>query len=148
MPPGGMGPAPMGVPMGPHGAASGEPQDGVVVGPAARERLQAAASKAGQVATQVATVAAASAASAAKNIATRALAVDALPKIQIDQPSTWIRPMRGPLIAMGAAVLISVFAVVLSKITASHFKVSWVSLPLLLASIAFAAYRWVKLTRE
>lgn len=121
-----------------------EAQEGVAVGPAAKERLQAAASKAGQVAS----VAATSAAAAAKNIATRALAVDALPKIQIDQPSTWIRPMRAPLIAMGAAVLITVFAVIFSKATASHFKVSWVSLPLLVASIAFAGYRWVKLTRE
>jgi hypothetical protein len=145
-----MNPGPMGMPPPPPSGAgyATEPQDGVVVGPAAKERLHAAATKAGQVASQVASVAATSAAAAAKNIATRALAVDALPKIQIDQPSTWVRPMRGPLIAMGAAVLISVFAVIFSKATASHFKVSWVSLPLLIASIAFAGYRWVKLTRE
>ncbi len=156
-PPGlGVPPGPMAMPQGPAAMPQGsmappsapgfgqEAQEGVAVGPAAKERLQAAASKAGQVAS----VAATSAAAAAKNIATRALAVDALPKIQIDQPSTWIRPMRAPLIAMGAAVLITVFAVIFSKATASHFKVSWVSLPLLVASIAFAGYRWVKLTRE
>jgi len=157
--PGGlMGPPGMGMPgvgapgMGMPGMPPSNPahnQDAPDMGqavPATKERLQAAANKAGQVASQVAALAAGSAANAAKNIATRALAVESLPKIQIDEPSTWIRPMRGPLIALGASIAITVFAVIFSKMTASHFKVSWVSLPLLITSIAFAVYRWVKLT--
>ncbi len=128
--------------MGPH------PDEGVVVGPTAgsiaKEKLSAAANKAGQVAV----VAASSAASAAKNMAVRAFEVNTLPKIQIDQPATWLRPMRGPIIALCAAVGITIIAVIVNKATASNFKVSWISLPLMLGAIGFAVFRWVKLTSQ
>lgn len=113
-----------------------------------KERLQAAASKAGQVATQVATVAAVSAAHAAKSIATRALEVDKRHRISLEQPSTWIKPMMGPILAMAAALLVSVVAVIVNKAMGSNVRVMWISLPLMLAAIGFAIYRWMKITKE
>lgn len=113
-----------------------------------KERLQAAASKAGQVATQVATVAAVSAAHAAKSIATKALEVDQRHRISLEQPSTWIKPMMGPIIALVAALLVSVVAVIVNKAMGSNVSVTWISLPLLLAAIGFAIYRWMKITKE
>jgi serine/threonine protein kinase len=105
-----------------------------------RERLQAAAVKA----TQVASTAAAS----AKAIAVKALEVDERHRIQLDQPATWIKPMLGPIIAMIAALLISVIAVVVNKMSGSNVSVVWISLPLMVASIGFAVFRWMKITKE
>lgn len=111
---------------------------------ATKDRLQAVASKAGQVAS----VAAVSAASAAKHLATRALEVDQRHRIELDQPSTWIKPMMGPIVAMVAALVISIGAVFVNKASGSNVSVVWISLPLMLAAIGFAVYRWMKITKE
>lgn len=95
-------------------------------------------------ATQVASTAAAS----AKAIAVKALEVDERHRIQLDQPATWIKPMLGPIIAMIAALLISVIAVVVNKMSGSNVSVVWISLPLMVASIGFAVFRWMKITKE
>ncbi len=157
--PGAMGPmgaAPMGAPpTGPMGAMPmqapfGAPEEAVPPPPpsvATKEKLQAAAVKAGQVATQVATVAASSAATAAKVIATKALEVDQRHEIRLDEPATWVKPMMGPIVAMGLALVVSVGAVIVNKVTGSNVSVVWISLPLMLAAIAFAIYRWNKITK-
>ncbi|MFO0549651.1 MAG: serine/threonine-protein kinase [Polyangiaceae bacterium] len=107
-----------------------------------RERLQ----KAAAVAQQAATVAASTAATAAKKVATKALEVDESHRIHLEDPSTWVKPMMGPIVAMCAAIFISVVAVIVNKITKSDVKVMWISLPLMLAAIGFAVYRWIKIT--
>lgn len=156
-----MGPPPAGaMPMGPMGqmpmgqmpmaAPFGAPDDAGAPAPpsvATKEKLQAAAVKAGQVATQVATVAASSAASAAKLVATKALEVDQRHEIRLDEPSTWVKPMMGPIVAMALALVVSIGAVIVNKVTNSNVSVVWISLPLMLAAIAFAIYRWNKITK-
>ena len=39
-------------------------------------------------------------------------------------------------------------AVVVNKATGSNISVVWISLPLMLAAIGFAVYRWMKITKE
>lgn len=112
-----------------------------------REKLQAVAAKAGQVATVAAKQTAQVAAMAAKTIATKALEVDRRHEIRLDDPSTWIKPMLGPIIAMAAAVVISIGAVIMNKVSGSNSSVVAISLPLMIASIGFAVYRYIKLTR-
>ena len=108
-----------------------------------KEKLQAAA----LVARQRAEQAAVSAAGAARGLAMRAVEVDHQP-IQLDDPSTWIRPMRGPLIVFGAAIAITIAAVVVNSVTSSNFPVRWISLPLMLGAIGFVVYRWIKIQKE
>ena len=56
--------------------------------------------------------------------------------------------MRGPLIAFGAAIVITIIAVIGNSATGSNFPVRWISLPLLLAAVGFIVYRWIKLQKE
>ncbi len=146
-------PAPSGpgVPLPPPsgaGFAYEPPQEdhGKPVGPGARERVQQAASKAGAVAAKAASTAAVAAASTAKTLAKKAVEVDPS-TVRLDDPSTWIKPMRGPIIAMSLALVITIGVVVANKVTRSSSSASWISLPLLLGSIGFAVYRWLKITR-
>jgi hypothetical protein len=108
-----------------------------------KEKLQAAAIVAKQRAEQ----AAAQAAGAARDLAKRAVEVDRQP-IRLDDPSTWIRPMRGPLIVFGAAIVITIVAVIANSATGSNFPIRWISLPLMLAAIGFVVYRWIMIQKE
>ena len=65
--------------------------------------------------------------------------------IRIEDPSTWLKPMRGPLIALGLAVAVSLLAVIVGKSTGTKLPVGWISGPLLLGAIVFAVIRWVRL---
>ncbi len=116
-----------------------------------RDRLQqaaaragAVASKAGAVAGKAAVIAAGAAASSAKSLAIKAVTVERV-EVRLDQPSTWVKPMRGPLVAMLLSFLIAVVAVIASKATGSTYKVGYVTMPLLFGSIGFAVYRFLKL---
>jgi serine/threonine-protein kinase len=123
------------------------PSNSGFMSPERKEQLKAAAQAAAQKAGQAASAAAGVAAGAARDVATRAIAVDKQP-IRLDDPSTWVRPMRGPLIAFGAAVLITIVAVVGNSATGSNFPVRYISLPLLLAAVGFIVFRWIKLQKE
>ncbi|NUO54776.1 MAG: hypothetical protein HOV80_38535, partial [Polyangiaceae bacterium] len=118
---------------------------GQPAGPGARERFQKAAAVAGGVAAKAAVAGAAAAASTAKSLARKAVEVDKT-EVRLDDPSTWIKPMRGPIIAMAAAIILSVGVVVASKMTGSRYSLSWISLPLFFGAIGFAIYRWIKIT--
>jgi eukaryotic-like serine/threonine-protein kinase len=107
-------------------------------------RLGAAASKAGVVASKAGVVAA----GAAKNLAQKALSVEQHQRIQLDKPETWLKPMLVPLIVMGAAVVITIGAIIANRFLEEQIKVSWVSAPLIVISVAFAVYRWIKLQEE
>ncbi len=131
----------------PPEAPPATPSNSGLLSPERKEQLKAAAQAAAQKAGAAASVAAAHAAGAARGVASRAIAVDKQP-IRLDDPSTWIRPMRGPLIAFGLAVVITVVAVVGNSATGSNFPVRYVSLPLLLAAVGFIVYRWIKLQKE
>ncbi|MBL9027240.1 MAG: serine/threonine protein kinase [Myxococcales bacterium] len=129
-------------------AAPQEPEElGQLAGPAARERLQQAAQKAGAVAAKAASTAAVAAASTAKTLAKKAVEVDAS-QVRFDDPSTWIRPMRGPIIAMALAIAITIGVVIANKTTGSSTNVSYISLPLLLGAIGFGVYRWMKIQKS
>ncbi len=121
------------------------PELGQPAGPGARERLQKAAAVAGGVAAKAAVAGAAAAASTAKSLARKAVEVDKT-EVRLDDPSTWIKPMRGPMIAMAAAIVLSVGVVVASKMTGSRYSLSWLSLPLFFGALGFAVYRWIKIT--
>lgn len=129
------------------GAPGSTPGDAPPNSVQTREKLQAVAAKAGQVATVAAKQTAQVAAMAAKTIATKALEVDRRHEIRLDDPSTWIKPMLGPIIAMAAAIVISIGAVVMNKVSGSNSSVVAISLPLMVAAIGFAVYRYIKLTR-
>ena len=45
-------------------------------------------------------------------------------------------------------LLVSVVAVIVNKAMGSNVSVTWISLPLMLAAIGFAIYRWMKITKE
>ena len=125
----------------------GGPEElGEVAGPAARERLQQAAQKAGAVAAKAASTAAVAAASTAKTLAKKAVEVDAS-QVRFDAPSTWVRPMLGPIIALALAILVTVGVVIANKATGSSMSVSYISLPLLFGAIGFGVYRWMKIQR-
>jgi serine/threonine-protein kinase len=128
-------------------ASLGDQQLGQPAGPAARERIQQAAAVAGAAAAKAAAVAGAAAASTAKSIAKKAIDVEDQ-VIRLDDPSTWIKPMRGPIIAMVLAIVLSIGVVVANKMTGARYSLTWLSLPLLLGAIGFAAYRWMKIQKR
>lgn len=107
-------------------------------------RLGAAASKAGVVASKAGVVAA----GAAKNLAQKALSVEQHQRIQLDKPETWLKPMLAPMIVMGAAVVITLGAIIANRFLEEQIKVSWISAPLIVIAVAFAVYRWIKLQEE
>lgn len=107
-------------------------------------RLGAAASKAGVVASKAGVVAA----GAAKNLAQKALSVEQHQRIQLDKPETWLKPMMAPMIVMGAAVLITLGAIIANRFLEEQIKVSWISAPLIVIAVAFAVYRWIKLQED
>ncbi len=83
---------------------------------------------------------------AARNAAVQSIGGAAPQKvIRIEDPSTWLKPMRGPLIALGLAVLVSFLAVIVGKATGTKLSVSWISGLLLLGAIIFAVIRWIRL---
>jgi eukaryotic-like serine/threonine-protein kinase len=110
----------------------------------ARAREVAAAAAA--AATRTAEAAARGAVSGARVLATKALEV-APHEIRFDEPSTWIKPMLPPIVLMVLAIVSTVVVVVVNKVTGSNIQVTWLSLTLMLASIGFGVYRWLKLTR-
>jgi serine/threonine protein kinase len=136
------------------GALGGDTSDlGEVVPPAPpsqRERLQAVAQVAAAKASKAATVAASTAASAAKQVATKALEVDERHRIVLEDPSTWWRPMLGPIVGIAAAMLVTLGAVIANRFSKGTDKISvtWVSLVLFTAAIGFAVYRWRKITER
>jgi serine/threonine-protein kinase len=107
-------------------------------------RLGAAASKAGVVASKAGVVAA----GAAKSLAQKALSVEQHQRIQLDKPETWLKPMLAPMIVMGAAVVITIGAIIANRFLEEQIKVSWISAPLIVIAVAFAVYRWIKLQEE
>ncbi len=108
----------------------------------ARERGKVVAEQARDVAIQVA----GHARSAAINVAKQSIGGEEPKKvIRIEDPSTWVKPMRGPLIALAAAVGISILAVIVGKATGTKLSVGWISGPLLLGAIVFAVIRWIRL---
>jgi eukaryotic-like serine/threonine-protein kinase len=136
---------PIPAPPGSFPGAEAHPDLGHAASPGARERLQKAAAVAGGVAAKAAVAGAAAAASTAKSLARKAVEVDKA-QVRLDDPSTWIKPMRGPMIAMAAAIVLSVGVVVASKLTGSRYSLSWLSLPLFFGALGFAVYRWIKIT--
>jgi drug/metabolite transporter (DMT)-like permease len=118
--------------------------------PSTRERLQVVAQVAAAKASKAAAVAAVGAASAAKHVATKALEVDERHRIVLEDPSTWWRPMLGPIVGLVAAVLVTLGAVISNRLSKGTDKISvtWVSLVLFSAAIAFAVYRWKKITER
>jgi hypothetical protein len=120
-----------------------ESQPGVAFVPA-RARLQSAAN----IASTAAVKASAAGVSAAKSLVTKAIAVDQRQRIALDDPSTWLSPMRGPLIAMALAVVITIVAVLANKFAGLQVSVTWVSGPLFVAAIGFAVYRWIMIQKQ
>lgn len=68
--------------------------------------------------------------------------------IRLEDPSTWLKPMMGPLIALAAAMFLSIIAVIVQKVTDSQFSLSFISVPLLLGAIGFGVVRWIKLQQD
>ena len=68
--------------------------------------------------------------------------------IRLEDPSTWLKPMRGPLIALGLAVLLSFVGVIVGRVTGSPLPIGWISGLLLLGAIVFAVVRWLRLQQE
>lgn len=65
--------------------------------------------------------------------------------IKLEDPSTWLRPMAGPLVAFGLAVTVAVVSVALTRGSDSDVNLSWLYVPLLLGSIIFGVIRWIRL---
>lgn len=68
--------------------------------------------------------------------------------IRLEDPSTWLRPMAGPLIALGLAVLLSIIGVIVGRVTGTPLPIGWISGLLLLGAIVFAVVRWIRLQQE
>jgi hypothetical protein len=118
--------------------------------PSQRDRLQAAAQVAAAKASQAAQIAAAKASSAAKHVATKALEVDERHRIVLEDPSTWWRPMLGPIVGIAASLLLSVVAVVANNVSSrsgntNPLDLRLPSLLIFFVAVAFAVYRWKKL---
>ena len=92
-------------------------------------------------------VAAQRAAGAARSLAGKALEVDHSHEIRFDEPSTWLKPMLPPIIIMIVALLSTVVVVIVNRSFGTTIGASWFALPLMLVSVAFGVYRWLKLTR-
>jgi hypothetical protein len=109
-------------------------------------RAREIAAVAAAAAARTAEAAARGAVSGARVLATKALEV-APHEIRFDEPSTWIKPMLAPIVMMVLAILSTIVVVIVNKVTRSNTQVTWLSLTLMLASIGFGVYRWLKLTR-
>jgi hypothetical protein len=63
--------------------------------------------------------------------------------IRLEDPSTWLKPMLGPIIAFGVAVLLT-FIGVLAGVPGMR----WISLVILLGAVGFGVVRWMRLQSD
>jgi len=63
--------------------------------------------------------------------------------IRLEDPSTWLKPMLGPIIAFGAALLLT-FVGILAGVPGMR----WISLVVLLGAIGFGVVRWTRLQSD
>jgi hypothetical protein len=64
--------------------------------------------------------------------------------IRIEDPNTWLKPMMGPLVAFGLAIVLTLIAVV----AGGSGILRTISILLLLGSIVFGVIRWIRLQSE
>lgn len=138
-----------------HAATSAEPLGEVVEESEAAKRARELAKQLAERSAVAGKQVAALGAEMGREIAgqSRALAAKSIganqPKvIRLEDPSTWLKPMMGPLIALAAAMFLSIIVVVVQKVTDSQFSVSFISVPLLLGAIGFGVVRWIKLQQD
>jgi hypothetical protein len=81
----------------------------------------------------------------ARNVAVASIGGKQKRVIKLEDPSTWLRPMAGPLAAFGLALLVAVVSVMLTRDSDSDVNLSWVYVPLLIGSILFGVSRWIRL---
>lgn len=134
--------APQSLPHSMPGSAPPISDMGMPAPPASARAAEVAA-----LAARNASVAAQRAAGAARHLAGKALEVDHSHEIRFDEPSTWLKPMLPPIIIMAVALLSTVVVVIVNRSAGTTIGVTWFALPLMLVSIAFGVYRWMKLTR-
>ncbi|MFO0612491.1 MAG: hypothetical protein U0414_07890 [Polyangiaceae bacterium] len=104
-----------------------------------REQIQDAARRAGEVGREVAgktrdlTVAA----------ALRSVGHNQEKSIRLEDPSTWVKPMLGPIVSLGVAIVFTIIAMVAG--------VSWlryIAIACVLGAIGFGVVRWFKLQAD
>lgn len=81
----------------------------------------------------------------ARNVAVASIGGKQQRVIKLEDPSTWLRPMAGPLAAFGLSLLFAIVSVILTRDSDSDVNLSWVYVPLLLGSIVFGVIRWIRL---
>lgn len=108
-----------------------------------REQLQGAARRAGEVSREVAGKVAGATKDVAVAAALRSVGHNEEKSIRIEDPSTWLKPMLGPIVALGVAIVFTVIAMVAG--------VSWlryVAIVCVLGAIGFGVVRWIKLQAD
>lgn len=108
-----------------------------------REQLQGAAKRAGEVSREVAGKVAGATKDVAVAAALRSVGHNEEKSIRIEDPSTWLKPMLGPIIALGVAIVFTIVAMVAG--------VSWlryIAIVFVLAAIGFGVVRWIKLQAD
>lgn len=104
-----------------------------------REQLQDAARRASEVSREVA----GKTRDAAVAAALRSVGHNQEKSIRIEDPSTWVKPMLGPIVALGIAIVFAVIAMV-----AGVPWLRYVAIICVLGAIGFGVARWFKLQAD
>lgn len=104
-----------------------------------KEQLQDAARRAGEVSREVA----GKTRDAAVAAALHSIGHNQEKSIRIEDPSTWLKPMLGPIVALGLAIVITIVA-----IAGGIAWLRYVAIACVLGAIGFGVARWFKLQAD
>jgi len=108
-----------------------------------REQIQDAARRAGEVSREVAGKVADKTREVAVAAAFRSIGHNQEKSIRIEDPSTWIKPMLGPIVALAIAIVITIVA-----IAGAIAWLRYVAIVCVLGAIGFGVARWFKLQAD